>query len=132
VVDSSGLVSHSLLWHFRSFLTICPRITIEATLSVIQGYEQLSLYKELFDARDQDEETWQNNNVNALQFDTRTVPRSDSSVPEDDLKRAVPEIASFEDELVHSIRSRDREALELVFGVPLPVGGPALFWQCGY
>lgn len=90
----------------------------------MQGYEQLSLYKDLFDARDRDEETWRNNNVNTLQFDTRAVPGSSlSTAPEDDPKRAAalsaPD-ASFEDELMY-IRSRDREALELVFGVPLPV-----------
>lgn len=95
-------------------------ITVEAALSVFQGYEQLALYKDLFDARERDEETWQNNHNNTLQFDTRAVP----GAPEDDMKRtAVPQSldsASFEDELIHSIQSRDREALELVFGVPLP------------
>lgn len=115
------MVSHSLLCSSWGVLTICRRITIEAALSVFQGYEQLALYKDLFEARDRDEETWRNNHTNTLQFDTRVVP----GVPEDDAKRtAIPpsiDSASFEEELIQSIQIRDREALELVFGVPLPV-----------
>ncbi|QRV94169.1 hypothetical protein RhiJN_22187 [Ceratobasidium sp. AG-Ba] len=100
--------------------------TVEAAFSVFQGYEQLALYKDLFDARDQDEETWRNTNANALQFDSRVVQRSNgSSGMEDDVKRAAilspSDVASIMDEdLAQSIQLRDREALELVFGVPLP------------
>jgi len=100
--------------------------TIEAALSIFQGYEQLSLYKELFDARDRDEETRHNTNTNRLQIDSRAISRSaGSSAAEEDAKRAAAlspsDMASLmDDELNHSIQLRDREALELVFGVPLP------------
>ncbi|KAG9097856.1 hypothetical protein FRC06_007109 [Ceratobasidium sp. 370] len=99
--------------------------TVEAGLSIFQGYEQLALYKDLFEARDRDEETWRNTTVNALQFDSRTVSRSTSSAMDEDAKRAAilstSELASIADEdLMQSIQQRDREALELVFGVPLP------------
>ncbi|KAG8732060.1 hypothetical protein FRC10_001264 [Ceratobasidium sp. 414] len=101
--------------------------TVEAGLSIFQGYEQLALYKDLFEARDRDEETWRNTTINTLQFDSRTVSRSTSSAMDDDIKRAAilspSDLASIVDEdLVQSIQLRDREALELVFGVPLPVG----------
>jgi len=83
------------------------------------------LYKDLFEARDRDEETWRNATINALQFDSRTVSRSTSSAMDEDVKRAAivspSDLASIVDEdLVQSIQLRDREALELVFGVPLP------------
>jgi hypothetical protein len=103
-----------------------PRSTVEAGLSVFQGYEQLALYKDLFDARDRDEETWHNTNLNSLQFDSRAVSRSVSNTMDEDVKRAAmlspSDVASIvDDELMQSIQLRDREALELVFGVPLPV-----------
>ncbi|KAG8712734.1 hypothetical protein FRC08_014145 [Ceratobasidium sp. 394] len=99
--------------------------TVEAGLSIFQGYEQLALYKDLFEARDRDEETWRNTTINALQFDSRTVSRSTSSAMDEDVKRAAilspSDLASIVDEdLVQGIQLRDREALELVFGVPLP------------
>ncbi|KAG8760830.1 hypothetical protein FRC12_009498 [Ceratobasidium sp. 428] len=99
--------------------------TVEAGLSIFQGYEQLALYKDLFDARDRDEETWRNANTNALQFDSRIVSRSAASSADDDIKRAAilspSDMASIiDEELIQSIQLRDREALELVFGVPLP------------
>ncbi|KAF8608800.1 hypothetical protein BDV93DRAFT_208737 [Ceratobasidium sp. AG-I] len=111
---------------FRDVWWVALGCTIEAALSIFQGYEQLSLYKELFDARDRDEETWHNTNINSLQFDSRAFSRSaGSSAAEEDAKRAAAlspsDVASLmDDELTHSIQSRDREALELVFGVPLP------------
>ncbi|KAG8734531.1 hypothetical protein FRC11_000019 [Ceratobasidium sp. 423] len=100
-------------------------ITSEATLSVFQGFDQLSLYKELFDARDRDEETLKDNTTNghAAHYGAvahRSVP---SSTPDDDVKRTAtisPPDTHYDDEFAQSIQSRDREALELVFGVPLP------------
>ncbi|KAG9125000.1 hypothetical protein FRC07_009406 [Ceratobasidium sp. 392] len=99
--------------------------TVEAGLSIFQGYEQLALYKDLFDARDRDEETWRNTTINALQFDSRAISRSAASSTDEDAKRAAilspSDIASIvEEDLIQSIQLRDREALELVFGVPLP------------
>jgi hypothetical protein len=99
-------------------------MTSEATLSVFQGYDQLSLYKELFDARDQDEERLKDNNANGHYGSVahRSVP---SGTPDDDIKRGTtvspPNTSSYEEEFAQSIQFRDREALELVYGVPLPV-----------
>ncbi|CAE6458650.1 unnamed protein product [Rhizoctonia solani] len=105
-------------------------ITSEATLSVFQGYDQLSLYKELFDARDRDEETLKDNNANGVPNNGLPVhygtvaPRSaPSSIPDDDVKRnsvMSPPDTYYEDDFSQSAQLRDREALELVFGVPLP------------
>ncbi|CCO27060.1 hypothetical protein BN14_01094 [Rhizoctonia solani AG-1 IB] len=98
-------------------------MTSEATLSVFQGYDQLSLYKELFDARDQDEERLKDNNANGHYGSVahRSVP---SGTPDDDIKRGTtvspPNASSYEEEFAQSIQFRDREALELVYGVPLP------------